>query len=227
MATTFGTSEVNELEGGDGRRPGVCRPGVRGRWRRLGFGLDSLIKLGSAARILWRFTSTRAHSGQAERRAQQLIAGCFAMLALYLAYGAITGLANSPPAQDELGGSRSLHGRDRPHAHARPSQARRRSSARFRRARWRRSAILALRTDCRRRTRQYPRQQNSQLVVARADRRTRHRGHRDPRGTPSMGRGDLRRLHTRRIRQPCQQRQTLDRSNCREQSRARRATPVR
>jgi divalent metal cation (Fe/Co/Zn/Cd) transporter len=59
----------------------------------LGFGLDSLIELTSASTILWLYTGRRGGSEAAERRAQQLIATCFAALALYLAFDAIHTLA--------------------------------------------------------------------------------------------------------------------------------------
>lgn len=59
----------------------------------LGFGLDSLIELGSASTILWLYTGTRRGSDQAERRAQQLVAACFAALALYLVFDAVRTLA--------------------------------------------------------------------------------------------------------------------------------------
>jgi len=59
----------------------------------LGFGLDSLIELVSAATILWLYTNGRGNSEAAERRAQQAIAVCFIALALYLAYDAIESLA--------------------------------------------------------------------------------------------------------------------------------------
>jgi divalent metal cation (Fe/Co/Zn/Cd) transporter len=61
----------------------------------LGFGLDSLIELASAGTILWLYTGTRGGSGAAERRAQQLIAICFAALALYLTFDAIYTLAGT------------------------------------------------------------------------------------------------------------------------------------
>jgi divalent metal cation (Fe/Co/Zn/Cd) transporter len=61
----------------------------------LGFGLDSLIELTSAITILWLYTGSRAGSEAAERRAQQLIAMCFAALALYLAFDAIDTLAGA------------------------------------------------------------------------------------------------------------------------------------
>jgi divalent metal cation (Fe/Co/Zn/Cd) transporter len=59
----------------------------------LGFGLDSLIELASASTILWLYTGTRGGSRVAERRAQQLIAICFAAIALYLTFDAIYTLA--------------------------------------------------------------------------------------------------------------------------------------
>jgi divalent metal cation (Fe/Co/Zn/Cd) transporter len=59
----------------------------------LGFGLDSLIELISASTILWLYTGSRDGSAAAERRAQEVVAICFAALALYLAFDAITTLA--------------------------------------------------------------------------------------------------------------------------------------
>lgn len=61
----------------------------------LGFGLDSLIELVSAGAILWLYTGHRSGSQTAERRAQQLIATCFAALALYVAFDAIDTLAGA------------------------------------------------------------------------------------------------------------------------------------
>lgn len=60
----------------------------------LGFGLDSLIELASACTILWLFTGIHRDPGASERRAQQIIAGCFAALALYLAFDSIGALAS-------------------------------------------------------------------------------------------------------------------------------------
>ncbi len=75
----------------------------------LGFGLDSLIELASASIIIWRFTGARSQSEVAERRAQQLIAGCFAALALYLLYDAIRTLAGgSHPTTSWLGAAVSV-----------------------------------------------------------------------------------------------------------------------
>jgi hypothetical protein len=59
----------------------------------LGFGLDSLVELASASTILWLYTGNRGGSVAAERRAQQIIAGCFTALALYLTFDSISALA--------------------------------------------------------------------------------------------------------------------------------------
>jgi divalent metal cation (Fe/Co/Zn/Cd) transporter len=67
---------------------------VAGSVALLGFGLDSLIELASASTILWLYTGSREGSAAAERRAQQVIAICFAALAMYLAFDAITTLAS-------------------------------------------------------------------------------------------------------------------------------------
>src|ERR1700737_1013920 len=51
---------------------------VAGSVALLGFGLDSLIELASATTILWLYTGSRDGSAGAERRAQQVVAICFA-----------------------------------------------------------------------------------------------------------------------------------------------------
>ncbi len=66
---------------------------VAGSVALLAFGLDSLIELVSASTILWLYSANRHTSEAAERRAQQIIAGCFAVLALYVAFDAISTLA--------------------------------------------------------------------------------------------------------------------------------------
>src|ERR1039458_4957134 len=55
----------------------------------LAFGLESLVELASASTILWLYTGGRAGSQAAERRAQQLVAVCFAVLAIYVTFDAI------------------------------------------------------------------------------------------------------------------------------------------
>lgn len=59
----------------------------------VGFGADSLVELLAGAVLVWRFGSSRAASGRAERRAQQLIAASFAAIALYIAADGIGALA--------------------------------------------------------------------------------------------------------------------------------------
>ena len=66
---------------------------VAGSVALLGFGLDSLVEVASAGTILWLYTGSRGSSDAAERRAQQIIAICFAALALYVAFDAIDTLA--------------------------------------------------------------------------------------------------------------------------------------
>ncbi len=51
----------------------------------LGFGFDSLIESFAGLTVAWRFAHRRAHSDTAERRAQQLIAWSFLVLAAYIA----------------------------------------------------------------------------------------------------------------------------------------------
>jgi divalent metal cation (Fe/Co/Zn/Cd) transporter len=51
----------------------------------IGFGADSLIEALAGFVVVWLFTGSRLHSEAAERRAQQLIAGSFFVLAAYVA----------------------------------------------------------------------------------------------------------------------------------------------
>jgi divalent metal cation (Fe/Co/Zn/Cd) transporter len=59
----------------------------------VGFGLDSLIEVLAGGVIVWLFTGRRLHSDRAERRAQQVIAGSFFLLAAYVAVEALLTLA--------------------------------------------------------------------------------------------------------------------------------------
>lgn len=70
----------------------------------VGFGVDSLIELAAGTVIVWLFTGSRTHSEIAERRAQQLIAGSFFLLAGYIAVVASRDLINSShPAPSWIG----------------------------------------------------------------------------------------------------------------------------
>ncbi|HSC51189.1 MAG TPA: cation transporter [Gaiellaceae bacterium] len=61
----------------------------------VGFGADSLIEALAGFVVLWLFTGARVGSQAAERRAQQLIAGSFFVLAAYVAVEAIRTLVGS------------------------------------------------------------------------------------------------------------------------------------
>jgi divalent metal cation (Fe/Co/Zn/Cd) transporter len=58
----------------------------------LGFGLDSGIEALASIIVIWRFTGTRLTGATAERRAQQLVAVSFYLLAPYITAEALWGL---------------------------------------------------------------------------------------------------------------------------------------
>ena len=60
----------------------------------IGFGIDSAIEGFASVIIVWRFTGSRLHSAQAERRAQKLVAVQFFLLAPYVAAEAIDKLVS-------------------------------------------------------------------------------------------------------------------------------------
>lgn len=59
----------------------------------VGFGLDSVIEGVASVVIIWRFTGARVFSHAAERRAQQLVAAQFFLLAPYVAFESVRALA--------------------------------------------------------------------------------------------------------------------------------------
>jgi len=59
----------------------------------IGFGADSLIEAFAGFVVVWLFTGGRLHSATAERRAQQLIAASFFLLAVYVTVEAVRSLA--------------------------------------------------------------------------------------------------------------------------------------
>jgi divalent metal cation (Fe/Co/Zn/Cd) transporter len=59
----------------------------------IGFGADSLIEAVSGFVIVWLFTGSRLHSESAERRAQQVIAVSYFVLAAYIAVESLRDLA--------------------------------------------------------------------------------------------------------------------------------------
>jgi divalent metal cation (Fe/Co/Zn/Cd) transporter len=60
----------------------------------IGFGADSLIECMAGVVVLWRFADSRSGSERAERRAQQLIAGSFFVLAVYVGVESILSLVD-------------------------------------------------------------------------------------------------------------------------------------
>ena len=70
----------------------------------IAFGADSLIEALAGIVVLWRFAATRADSESAERRAQQLIAITFWLLAAYVTVDAAIALAGGDhPASRPVG----------------------------------------------------------------------------------------------------------------------------
>ena len=88
----------------------------------IGFGADSLIEALAGGVVLWLFTGNRRGSHDAERRAQELIAASFFLLAAYVAVEELQ-VDRSGPPPTKLGRDRSrgLHSLD--DAAARPRQA--------------------------------------------------------------------------------------------------------
>ena len=70
----------------------------------LGFGLDSGIEAMASVIVIWRFTGTRLASATSERRAQQLVAVSFFLLAPYIAAEAIHALAAGDRAETSIAG---------------------------------------------------------------------------------------------------------------------------
>lgn len=70
----------------------------------IGFGLDSAIEGFASLAIIWRLTGSRLKSAHAERRAQQIVAAQFFLLAPFVAFEALSDLtAGHPPDVSWLG----------------------------------------------------------------------------------------------------------------------------
>jgi divalent metal cation (Fe/Co/Zn/Cd) transporter len=65
----------------------------------MGFGADSLIEAFAGLVVVWLFTGGRLHSATAERRAQQLIAASFFLLAAYVSVEAIRSMVGGEHPQ--------------------------------------------------------------------------------------------------------------------------------
>ena len=164
----------------------------------LAFGLDSLIELVSASAILWLYTGSRNRSAAVEHRAQQLVAVCFGVLALYLTVDATSTLAGGSHPETSWPGMAvsaaailvmPLLARAKGRVAAQLGSAATAGDAA-------QSWLCAITASG---TRQHPRQHRPRLVVARPDHRAGHRLPRRPRGTRGMGREGLRRLRADRI----------------------------
>src|ERR1035441_4184505 len=70
----------------------IVAAGLAGSVALLGFGLDSGIEAMASIIVIWRFTGTRLASATSERRAQQLVAVSFFLLAPYIAVEAVRAL---------------------------------------------------------------------------------------------------------------------------------------
>src|SRR4051794_10913410 len=57
---------------------------VAGSVALVGFGADSLVEAGAGVVVIWLMADSRSASPRAERRAQQLIAASFVILAVYI-----------------------------------------------------------------------------------------------------------------------------------------------
>jgi divalent metal cation (Fe/Co/Zn/Cd) transporter len=66
---------------------------VAGSIALIGFGADSVVEMIAGVVVLWRFAEARDGSASVERRAQQLIAGSFVMIAAYVGFEAVRSLA--------------------------------------------------------------------------------------------------------------------------------------
>lgn len=65
----------------------------------IGYGIDSTIAGIGSLVIIWRFTGARAHADAAERRAQQIVAISFFLLAPYIAVEAVRRLLTGNEAE--------------------------------------------------------------------------------------------------------------------------------
>jgi len=70
----------------------IAAGAVAGSVALVGFGADSLIEAAAGVVVLWLMTGDRASSQRAERRAQQLIAASFVLLAAYVGVEALRDL---------------------------------------------------------------------------------------------------------------------------------------
>ena len=96
----------------------------------IGFGADSLIEALAGFVVVWLFTGDRRSSQTAERRAQQLIAASFFVLAAYVGVEAVRSTRRRRPSGGELDRDRPrrLHRADDAAARAREAPRRQRTA---------------------------------------------------------------------------------------------------
>jgi divalent metal cation (Fe/Co/Zn/Cd) transporter len=73
----------------------IAAGAVAGSIALTGFGADSLIEAGAGIVVIWLMSAHRAGSPEAERRAQQLVAASFVLLALYIGAQSVRDLIGS------------------------------------------------------------------------------------------------------------------------------------
>lgn len=144
---------------------GIVAAVLAGSVALLGFGLDSLIELVSAGTIVWLYAGSRRGADAAERRAQQLVAGCFVALALYVTVDAVRALAGAQPGR-ELAGCGSHCERDHRDAATREGEGSRGQAARLRSNGRGCGAVMAVRDHGGCRPRRHPCERHAGLVVA-------------------------------------------------------------
>jgi divalent metal cation (Fe/Co/Zn/Cd) transporter len=69
----------------------------------VAFGIDSLIEFAAGGVVLWLFSGGRGESEVAERRAQQLIAGSFYALAIYVIVESVRAFTGTHPEASTVG----------------------------------------------------------------------------------------------------------------------------
>ncbi len=77
---------------------------VAGSVALVGFGADSLVEMIAGFVVLWRFANARSESESAERRAQQLIAASFLLIAAYVGVEALRALIQADRPDDSIVG---------------------------------------------------------------------------------------------------------------------------
>ena len=164
----------------------------------IGFGADSLIEVLSGFVVVWLFTGARLHSRTAERRAQQIIAASYFVLAAYVAVESVRDLvAGYKPGVSWVGVALAAVTAPTMPLLARAKRKVGRqlgSSATVERSR----PEHDLRVSLDRIARRPPGERALRPVVGRPCRRSRDRRHRGPGGPRVLARRELRLLLSRR-----------------------------